>query len=355
MPTAETALTLLCLLGALEGLLLGIAVATLDVGPRRANRLLSLILVSSALVLMLILLSHRAGALLAARLELLEYSMWLFSGPLVFLYVSLAVSGGRLSPARFLPHLVPGLAWLGYLALARAGLLDPWRPPVGGLMLYQMAYSALAASRWWRSRAAGPPAGIHAMWVPALLVVLVVQHAAQLVRWTWPGVASLRDVVPLAGAASFVVITFLGLRRALPLVARARRPYAGSTLTAGRAGEVATRLTEVLETERPHLRTDLTLDQLADRLAVPKTHLSQVVNQRFGQSVTDLLSGYRLDESERLLRGEDAAHLTIQAIARRSGFRSRSAFYEAFRRRHGMTPSEFRRRSPASSPAGRES
>jgi AraC-like DNA-binding protein len=48
-----------------------------------------------------------------------------------------------------------------------------------------------------------------------------------------------------------------------------------------------------LETDRPYLSAELTLDELAAELAVPRTHLSQVVNERFGQSLTDLLGGYR--------------------------------------------------------------
>lgn len=350
MTLVDTILTVLCLLGALQGLLLGVALATLDLGPRRADRLLSLILVSSSVVLVIVLLSHRAGARLAAGLELAEYSMWFFAGPVAYLYVALVTTAGRLRPTRVLLHLAPGLAWLGYLALhaAAPGGGAPWLPPVGSLMLYQMAYTALAARCWWGSAKRPASAGIHALWVPTLLVVLVVQHAAQLVRWTWSTVAALRDVVPLAGAASFVVITFLGLRRALPNLGRARRRYSGSTLTAERAAAAAERLTRLLESERPYLRPDLTLDQLAELVEVPRTHLSQVVNQRFGQSVPDLLSRYRLAESERLLRDDAVAHLTIDAIARRSGFQSRSAFYEAFRRRHEITPSEFRRRARAS-------
>ena len=109
--------------------------------------------------------------------------------------------------------------------------------------------------------------------------------------------------------------------------------------------EVAARLTDLLERERPYLRPDLTLDELAAELEVPRTHLSQVINERFGQSFPDLLGGYRMRESERLLGDGSVAHLTIEAIARRSGFNSRSTFYEAFRRQHGVTPSEYRRQS----------
>lgn len=348
-------LTLLCLLGALQGFLLGVAVGTLDEGPRRANRFLSLILLSSAAVIVVVLLSHRTGSGTASSLELVEYSMWLFAGPLAYLYVSLVATADRLPTRSFLPHLIPGVAWLGYLALFFAGAMDAggaWRPPVAWLMAYQMIYTGLAIWRWRRGSARRSAAGVHSTWVPALIIVLVIQHAAQLVRFRWSSVEWVRDVVPLTGAASFVVITFLGLRRALPLLGKARRRYAGSTLAAERADEVAARLTELLEVERIYLRPDLTLDELASAAAVAKTHLSQVVNQQFGKTVPDLLGGYRIRESERLLGDQDTAHLTIEAIARRSGFKSRSAFYEAFRRRHGMTPNEFRRRSGDQLPTG---
>lgn len=356
MPTSEILLMLFCLLGALQGLLLGVAVATLGEGPRRANRLLSLILLGGAAVLVVILLSHRRGiGAAAAALELTEYSMWLFAGPVVYAYVSLAVSADRAPIWRLLPHLAPGVGWLSYAALIQVGAIGGaiWLPPVSWMLLYQMLYTALAIWRWRRGARRGPPAGIHALSVQALVFVLLIQHAAQLVRWQWRTVEALRDVVPWVGAASFVAITFLGLRRALPLVGRARSRYAGSTLGAQRARRVAARLTDLLERERPYLRPDLTLEELASELGVPRTHLSQVVNQRFGQSLPDLLAGYRLRESERLLADGSVAHLTIEAIARRSGFNSRSVFYEAFRRQHGITPSAYRRRAAAPAPSDR--
>ena len=134
MSPADMSLTLVCLLGALQGFLLGVAVGTLDDGPRRANRFLSLILLTSAAVIVVVLLSHRTDAGAASSLELVEYSMWLFAGPLAYLYVSLVAAADRFSLRSFLPHLIPGTVWLGYLALFYAGAIDGgglWRPPVG--------------------------------------------------------------------------------------------------------------------------------------------------------------------------------------------------------------------------------
>ena len=123
MSPLGTLLTLLCLLGALQGLLLGIAVGTLGEGPRRANRVLSLILVISAAVLVVILLSHRTDAGAATALELVEYSMWLFAGPFAYIYVSLAVTADRAPARQLLPHLVPGL---GGSPMWRSSRPGPW-------------------------------------------------------------------------------------------------------------------------------------------------------------------------------------------------------------------------------------
>ena len=62
-------LTLLCLLGALQ---------SFSPGCRRGH----LRALTSAAVIVVVLLSHRTDAGAASFLELVEYSMWLFAGPL---------------------------------------------------------------------------------------------------------------------------------------------------------------------------------------------------------------------------------------------------------------------------------
>jgi AraC-like DNA-binding protein len=213
------------------------------------------------------------------------------------------------------------------------------------MVLHQAVYTALALNRFREHRHESARWGIHRFWVPCLVFVVVLQHAAQLLRLSFRHEPILRDVVPVTGAACFVVVTLIGLRKALPFVARSGSRYATSTLAPARAQEAAEQLRAIMERDRPHLRPDLTLDDLAGILGVPKTHLSQILNETLGQSFLDFLTGYRIRESERLLRDEGTRHLTIEAVGRDSGFRSRSAFYEAFRKAHGATPAEYRRRA----------
>lgn len=359
MAAGVSILTLLCLLGILQGVLLAFVLGSLGGEFRRSNRLLGAVFLGAATALTLILVSHHwsaqpvspvspRGPWLAELLELLEYSLWSISGPLALLYVSLVAAGDAWPPRRFALHFAPGVLLIAYfLGCLSIGRLpsQPWLPPVLWMMLYQLTYTVLTV-RVWRSAASRVEAwGLHRFWVPTLIVVLAIQHAAQLVRWLFRHEPALRDVVPLTGSAAFVVVTLIGLRRSLPLLGQARRRYAGSTLAPKRAEVVAQRLERLMQDDRPFLRPELGLEDLAKALDVPKTHLSQVLNETLGRSFPDFVARFRVGESEALLRNEELDHLTIEAVARRSGFRSRSAFYEAFRKVHGVTPAEYRKRA----------
>ncbi|MFC5952141.1 helix-turn-helix transcriptional regulator [Pseudonocardia lutea] len=65
----------------------------------------------------------------------------------------------------------------------------------------------------------------------------------------------------------------------------------------------------------------------------------QAVLQREGTTPSTLIRETRLQLARTLLGGT----ATITAVARASGFRSIDAFEKTFRRRHGMSPSEYRR------------
>jgi len=311
------------------------------------DRLLGLLLLLGGLGVATIALSHAASAAPWVReLTLIEYSAWLCLGPTVYFYMHRA-TGGRAAWALAL-HLLPAAAWFAQFLLHLGGVISVlWWPPILGLMAYQALYTAvstqLLADRWSGSE----PAGIHRFWTRAWLTVLFLQHAAQIVRYVWSHVPALEDVVPATGAVAFFGLTVLGFLRSGLLGAEVRRQrprYAGSTLSPERADEIERRLRDALDREKRHLEADLTLERLADDLGVARGHLSQVVNERFAVGFLELLQAQRVEEARRLLDGPEGARLTIEAVASRSGFNSRSAFYEAFRRATGRTPAQYRHR-----------
>lgn len=83
------------------------------------------------------------------------------------------------------------------------------------------------------------------------------------------------------------------------------------------------------------------LKSLAALLGVHPNQVSRLINQETEGNFNDFLNAYRIDQAKRRLVSRDHRHLTIEAIGRSVGFRSKSSFYEAFRKQAGCTPSQF--------------
>ncbi|MBO0935590.1 helix-turn-helix transcriptional regulator [Fibrella sp. HMF5335] len=121
-----------------------------------------------------------------------------------------------------------------------------------------------------------------------------------------------------------------------------KKKYEKSTLTTDVETAVLTRLDQLLMTEKPHLDSTLSLPKLAAQLRVSPHHLSQLLNDRLGQTFFDWLATHRVAEARRLLTDEATAHLKIDDIAERVGYNATSAFHTAFKRITNQTPAQFR-------------
>ncbi len=101
----------------------------------------------------------------------------------------------------------------------------------------------------------------------------------------------------------------------------------------------ATRLTELMTTERPYLAPELTLPELAARLGANTSVVSRVINTGFKQNFNDYINEHRVREAERRLRDPRFRHYTLLAVALESGFNSKSTFNRVFKKLRGTTPS----------------
>ncbi len=120
--------------------------------------------------------------------------------------------------------------------------------------------------------------------------------------------------------------------------------YRKSLLTNKRTVEIARQLIELMDSVKPHLNQELTLMELAAKLSVSPHNLSQVFNCEIRKSFFDFINEYRVQEAKKLLSSPQYSHYSILGIALDAGFNSKSAFYTAFGKHAGMTPSEFRKR-----------
>lgn len=94
------------------------------------------------------------------------------------------------------------------------------------------------------------------------------------------------------------------------------------------------------EREKPYLREDLRLTDLQRVFPISRSYLSQLFNRELGQSFSDYVNRFRIEESKRLIEAEP--DVSIQEIAERSGFHSMSTFRRAFQKYTGMIPSEYK-------------
>ena len=118
--------------------------------------------------------------------------------------------------------------------------------------------------------------------------------------------------------------------------------YASSSLTKEVSPMIAESLQKCMCESRPYLKNDLTLAELAEMIEVSSHHLSQVINEQLGKNFFDFINQFRVQVAEDLLL-QTAPKMTVIDVAMESGFNSKTAFYEAFKKHTGMTPTQFRK------------
>lgn len=101
-------------------------------------------------------------------------------------------------------------------------------------------------------------------------------------------------------------------------------------------------LASIMETKKPYLLNDLTLQNLAEMLSLNKHQLSELLNVHLSKSFYDYINQFRISYAMALLKSDDSKQ-GILAIAFESGFNNKNSFYRLFKERTGLTPSEYRR------------
>ena len=119
--------------------------------------------------------------------------------------------------------------------------------------------------------------------------------------------------------------------------------YSKSKLSDELTEELKARLLIVMEENNPCLERGITLSHLANIVGCTPNNLSQVINDELGKSFFDFINGYRISHAKQQLRCKKAEKVTILQIAMDAGFNSKSAFYTAFKKEVGMTPSQYRK------------
>ena len=377
-------LTGITLLGAAQGILLAAALLGLRKGRRTATRLLAGFMAVTALAMIGSLLISTRYILLYPHLVQVATPFHFLFGPLIYLYLRLSTSRKHLRRPDLL-HFVPFLLCAAYFVplyfQSRANKLNYIEvmlanyPPTelrvksALLLLQALPYLIVAVtmslSRSRELKVLNPVVGKSQLfWLRTLMAMLLVVAAVGVFRLLFNFRAESMLLVPLCFSVLVYVAGYMALKhpdalagvdepnalasQALtPESAEASGPplkkYEKSNLTPERADEYLQRLLSCMETEKPYTKGDLTMQKLADMLAIPANHLSQLINERLEQNFFDFINTYRVREVQQLFADPAKKHYSLLAFAEEVGFNSKSTFNSAFKKHTNMTPSEFRR------------
>ncbi len=116
--------------------------------------------------------------------------------------------------------------------------------------------------------------------------------------------------------------------------------YKNNLLNEEDAKTIEKKLLEYLIKDKPYLNTELTLQELAEKIGILPNTLSYVINASLGKNFYDLINEYRVNEFINLYQNSNNKY-TILSLALDSGFNSKSSFNRNFKKIKGITPSEF--------------
>lgn len=109
------------------------------------------------------------------------------------------------------------------------------------------------------------------------------------------------------------------------------------------SSELVSEFSILMESDELFLQADLTIADVAKKLATNRTYLSHAINSEFGEGFKDVLNRYRVEYSKDLIINQSETITNLEAIAMQSGFGSRSSFDSSFKKFTGVTPASFAR------------
>lgn len=406
--TAISLLSVLLLLGSAQGLFLALLLLRFKKGNLHANKWLACLLSTFSITLIDGFLTETRYYLLFPHLIAIEWPLNLAIGPLLYLYVrSLTGLDAREFRISELFHFIPMI--ILYILLAPFYVMPPdlktalWLESINATNanpLYHIDPVLIliilqVAVYWWISigmlsryakRIKENFSNVETIclsWLRNLLIIFFILFVIYLFTYMLSGFFGIHDkaeffihlvlaiiiyAMGIKGLSHPEIFTLFRVSDAEEKVGHIKgdgskyteyndesshktenrqvKKYQKSSLTDEQAMQILERLSVIMENEKPFLETGLTLTGLAGLLSISPNHLSQVINDKLGRSFFEFVNEYRVEEAKRLLVSPLVNRFSVLGIGMESGFSSKSAFYNAFKKQTGMTPSRFKEQYP---------
>jgi AraC-like DNA-binding protein len=103
------------------------------------------------------------------------------------------------------------------------------------------------------------------------------------------------------------------------------------------------KLDDLFNIEKIYAEPQLKISTVADRLGVNTGMLSHLINQYHNKSFADFLNEHRLNAFMKIALEEKYAGYSIFGLAQEVGYRNKSSFNLAFKKKMGLPPGEYMR------------
>ena len=97
---------------------------------------------------------------------------------------------------------------------------------------------------------------------------------------------------------------------------------------------------KILQYCTTHYKDNITVDTVAEKLFLSRSCVSHIFSTRISMNFCDYVNSLRLNEAESILRNKN---YSITEVANMSGFYTIRTFNRAFRKKHGISPSAYRK------------
>ena len=119
---------------------------------------------------------------------------------------------------------------------------------------------------------------------------------------------------------------------------------------------LADSIRKVMESDSRIFSPDFSVDELSKIVNSKVKYVSAVINSSFGKNFTSLLADYRIREACSLLKDpETRASISLEGIAEKVGYKSRSHFSAVFKKVTSLTPTRYVALSKPARPQGDDS
>lgn len=111
--------------------------------------------------------------------------------------------------------------------------------------------------------------------------------------------------------------------------------------------KILEKLKILMEDEKAFCDEDITLTSLARELNISQHQLSEILNLKLKKNFNTFINEYRIKEAQKYLLQDSKR--SVLSIATAVGFETSSAFYSAFKKFTGLSPSQFRKKQETQS------